>query len=149
MRIIATAYLAFALTSCGDQSDGYAGGAVPHQDNPVIELSVSSTDEPLWAVPESFLGTWDVIGSDCRENSDMRIEFRPEGIVFYESVAAFTSIEMAGPLKIQTKSNMKGEGYEWSSEKHWQLEGDGEILVRQDVDKDGFDEPIQYRRCPI
>lgn len=99
-------------------------------------------------IPSPFRGVWFGINSVCEDYAEMRIEVLPNSIQFYESEGAVTSITLMPEDTLRIAAEMSGEGETWESTSDWSLQEQDTILVRQDVDENGYPDPVRYHRCP-
>ena len=80
------------------------------------------------------------------DESDLRIEIRPESIGFYESLGELTAIDIASPDDITVTLAMEGEGETWDMQRRFVLSDDGATLTPQPVGEENF-EPMPLKKC--
>ena len=119
---------AFALTSAGLVVLGLAGcsQSAPEQDSGDSDLSIVEQVQI--------------------DESDLRIEIRPESIGFYESLGELTAIDIASPDDITVTLAMEGEGETWDMQRRFVLSDDGATLTPQAVGEENF-EPMPLKKC--
>mgnify|MGYP000047094717 CR=1 FL=1 len=101
-------------------------------------------------IPPAFQGRWGINPADCdptRADAKGFLGIGATMLTFYESRHRLEQVTEAGPDHLRASFAASGEGQTWESEFLFDLQSDGETLIRRDVEGATVSDPLVYNRC--
>jgi hypothetical protein len=108
---------------------------------PAVPVAVQA--KPAAAIPEPFLGTYDISREDCARSSDGRLTVAPGELRFHESIGTVRKVTVAGADSVTVEADYQGEGESWRNVRELRLAGGGASLT---IRGDGIG--LTRIRCP-
>ena len=158
MRLIPITLVAtLALAACNQPAESEAGDEAGTdqvvQAEPTTAPDVQATPEPKLepaapdgSIPARYLGVWDYVKGTCARESDMRMDIRPDGITFYESTGAVSSVATEGG-DVLVELAMEGEGEQWVETLRLSVSEDGQGLEVTDGLKPKVPDEYPRKKC--
>lgn len=95
--------------------------------------------DTLRGLPDAFLGRWDADQAACAapDRSDLGLMVTPEQLVFHESVAVPSDVEVLDGTTVRASFEYEGEGERWQATQTLRLIDGGNTLVLDGPDGAG------------
>ncbi|EBA10549.1 hypothetical protein [Sagittula stellata] len=117
---------------------------------PVLAACLPQDTPQPDSIPPAFQGRWGINPADCdptRADAKGLLGIDATVLTFYESRHSLERVKEAGPDHLRATFAANGEGQAWDSEFLFDLQGDGQTLVRRDVEGAIVSDPLVYSRC--
>ncbi|WP_114954034.1 hypothetical protein [Sphingosinicella terrae] len=135
MRTITTAACAATmlrvLAGCGTPAENSTAGAAEAPSTaPADSADPAAPDARSTAVPQRFLGIWDVSPAACAgAPGEMRLVVGADQLRFHESVAAVRAVRSAERGAVAMELELEGEGERWRETRRLRLLPHGRLEV--------------------
>ncbi len=122
-----------------------ASGETAGADETTGNATASSDDTAT--IPAAFHGVWDYVEGSCAPESDLRVEVKPQMVIFYESLGTVEAVTTVDEQTVSVTLAMEGEGETWETTRVFTLIKDGAGMTQSDAPAGAGYDPFELKRC--